>query len=203
MQPQPPVLRAAHSSYEEGLVCAKYIDVAAEGFFGILLGRRATELIAQAFMLRNNEYSHENTVFAVHEDRIVGQAIGFTAAQRAGFPKNSLASLDGYPKVRAGIIGFLLSSMLRVLETVPEGDFYLLSLAVDESQRGCGVGSALIDAMEERARLTDSGRLSLHVAAKNAGAQRLYRRHGLSIEERWPKHINLGKRGLYRMAKTL
>ena len=203
MHPQPPVIRSAEPTRDEGLICAKYFDIAAEGLFSILFGRRMLDLIAQAFAQTSNEYSHENTVFAVHEDRIVGQAIGFTAEQRQGFPKNPLAEFAGYPKVRAGIIGGLLSPMFRVLDGVPEGDFYLLSLAVDEHQRGRGVGSALIEAMEERARLTESRRFSLHVAAKNAAAQRLYRHHGLSIEERWPKHLYLGELGLYRMAKTL
>ena len=62
---------------------------------------------------------------------------------------------------------------------------------------------ALIEAMEARAREAGSERFSLDVAAKNAGAQKLYKRHGLEIYARWPKRINLGKLGLYRMTKPL
>ena len=93
--------------------------------------------------------------------------------------------------------------MFRILETVADGDFYLLSLAIEEDQRGQGTGSALIDAMEERARATGSKRFSLDVAAKNQGAQRLYRRRGLVVESRWPKRLNIGSFSLFRMAKPL
>ena len=203
MYPGTPTIRPASPTFDDGLACARYLDVAAEGFFRILLGRRASELIAQAYTHPNNEYSYENVLFAVREDRIVGMALGFTAEQRRGFPTNPLKQSAGYPRLRAGIIGFLARPMFRILETVADGDFYLLSLAIEEDQRGQGTGSALIDAMEKRARATGSKRFSLDVAAKNQGAQTLYRRRGLVVESKWPKRLNIGNFSLFRMAKPL
>jgi len=203
MPPSPIPLRDADPAIDEGLTFARYLDEAAEGFFRILLGRRAPEVIAHAYVRPNNEYSHENVLFAERAGQTAGMALGFTAAKRRGFPANPLRQAEGYPTLRAELIGLLAHPMLRILETVPDGDFYLLSLAVDEDSRGLGVGSALLDAMEGRARATGSRRFSLDVAVKNDGAQRLYARRGLTIESRWPKRLNLGSFGLYRMAKIL
>jgi ribosomal protein S18 acetylase RimI-like enzyme len=197
------VLRPGRPSIQEGLACAHFLDTASEGFFKILLGSRASGILAQAYVKPGNEYSYENTLFASVGGHQVGMAIGFTAAERRQFPKNPLAQCEGYPRVRAGILGFLFSPMLRILDSVADEDFYLLSLAVDPEQRGRGVGSTLVQAMEERARAAASRRLSLDVAAKNKGAQRLYGRHGLKTYAKWPKHINIGSLSLYRMAKPL
>jgi len=203
MSLQPFVLRPGNPAFEEGLTCARFLDTAAEGFFGILLGRRAPEIFAQAYTKPRNEYSFENVIFAENEDRIVGMALGFTAERRRGFPKNPLKECEGYPRLRAGILGFFARPMFRILETIADGDFYLLSLAVDEDQRGQGIGSALIEAMEERGRATGSRRFSLDAAAKNEAGQRLYKRHGFEIYAKWPKRLNIGNLGLVRMAKSL
>jgi len=130
-------------------------------------------------------------------------ALGFTSEQRRGFPANPLDQCAGYPWLRAGIVGFILHPMIRILETVPTGDFYLLSLAIEQAQRGQGIGSALIDAMVQRAHGIGSKRFSLDVAVKNEGAQRLYARHDLVVESKWPRHLSLGSLGLLRMAKPL
>jgi len=203
MDSRPISLRGAAPTIDEGLTFVRYLDEAAEVFFRILLGRRAPEVIAEAYVQPSNEYSYENVLFAERGERTVGMALGFTAEQRRRFSANPLRQAEGYPTLRAELIGFLAHPMLRILETIPDGDFYLLSLAVDGDQRGRGVGSALLDAMEERARATESRRFSLDVAVKNAGAQRLYARRGLTIESRWPRRLNLGSFGLYRMAKIL
>ena len=203
MRQQSIALRPANPTFEEGLVCARFLDTAAEGFFRILLGRRMAEILAQAYTKPSNEHSYKNVVFAVREERIVGMALGFTAEQRHGFPSNPLKRCDGYPRLRAGIIGLPARPLFRVLEDLDDGDFYLSSLAVDEDQRGQGIGSALIDAMEERARAAGSRRFTIALAAKNEGAQRLYRRHGFAVYAKWPKHLHSRRFGLLRMAKPL
>jgi len=203
MDPRTITLRPGLPTIEEGLACARLLDTAAEGFFGILLGRRARRILAHAYLRTGNEYSHENVLFAERGGRVVGMALGFTAEERRSFPANPLRKLEGYPKLRAGCVRFLARSMFRILETVADGDFYLLSLAVDRDQRGQGIGSALIEAMESRARTAEAKRFSLDVAAKNHGGQKLYERHGLRIHSRWPKHLNLGRLGLVRMSKEL
>ena len=196
-------IRPGSPTQGEGLACARLLDMAAEGFFKVLLGGAAPQIHAQAYVETGNEYSCENTLFAEDDGQIAGMAVGFPALQRKGFSKNPIASCEGYPRIRASALSFVFSPMLRILDSLADGDFYLLSLAVDADHRGRGLGSTLIEAMEGRAREAGATRFSLDVAAKNDGAQKVYRRHGFETYARWPRCIHLRRLGLYRMAKEL
>jgi ribosomal protein S18 acetylase RimI-like enzyme len=80
----------------------------------------------------------------------------------------------------------LLAPLWRILDTVPEGDFYLHGIAVEPELRGAGVGSLLMDDVEARGQAAGSARLSLDVAAKNKGARKLYGRRGMIESSQWP-----------------
>ena len=55
-------------------------------------------------------------------------------------------------------------------------------LVVEETARGNGIGSALMDALLQRIRMLDCKELCLAVMPDNEGAIRFYKRHGL-VEE--------------------
>ena len=201
---QPPfILRAATDSFDEGLAFARYLDTAAEGFFGFMLGRRASDIVATAFTLPDNDYSFENVTFAEQDGALVGMASGFSAEQRRGFSQRPLKQAEGYRTLRTKTVAFLCAPLLRVLETIAAGDFYLQAIAIDERLRGEGVGSALLDSMEQRARSQGSIRLCLDVSAKNEGACRLYERRGMTVEAQWPKHLVIPGLRLLRMTKAI
>ena len=196
------VLRAAEPTFDEGLVFARYLDEAAEGFMRFLLGRQAPRILAEAYTRPDNDYSFENVVLAEAGGNIVGMACGFTAEEHGRFSDRLLEGAAGFPAARLRALRVLLAPMFRVLTSVPDGDFYLLALAVDDKMRGRGVGSVLMDWVEERARQGGSRRLCLDVAAKNEGARRLYERRGMAAEARWPK-LRLLPPLLVRMTKAL
>jgi ribosomal protein S18 acetylase RimI-like enzyme len=92
---------------------------------------------------------------------------------------------------------------MRIVDSIPDGDFYLQFIAVDRELRGNGVGSVLMDAVEEEARASGSIRLSLDVSAKNEGARRFYERRGMTVESQWPKRLPIPLLKFYRMTKGL
>ncbi len=53
-----------------------------------------------------------------------------------------------------------------IIDSIADGDFYVHAIAVDKELRGEGVGSVLMDSVEERPRTSRSTRLSLDVSAK-------------------------------------
>ncbi|MFC1634947.1 hypothetical protein ACFL5Z_08900, partial [Planctomycetota bacterium] len=57
-------LRAANPTLDEGLVFARYLDEAAEGFFRFMLGRDAGDIIARAFVEPGHDLSYQNVTFA-------------------------------------------------------------------------------------------------------------------------------------------
>ena len=76
----------------------------------------------------------------------------------------------------------MVCARLRLLGAHADRDFYIQALAVDRELRGQGIGSALMECIEDRARGRGCRRLCLDVAAKNKGARRLYERRGMTVE---------------------
>jgi GNAT superfamily N-acetyltransferase len=196
------VLRAAEPTVDEGLVFARYLDEAAEGFMRFMLGRHAPQIIAEAYTQPDNDYSFQNVVFAEHEGSIVGMAAGFTAKDHRRFSDLPLKRAAGFPALRMRAVSILCAPLLRILKSIPDGSFYLLAMAVEEEMRGRGVGSSLFDSVELRARRSGSSRLSLDVSVKNEGARQLYERRGLSVAARWPK-LRIVPPLFVRMTKAL
>lgn len=102
--------------------------------------------------------------------------------------------------IRLKLMRILFAPIWCVLETIPEGDFYVQGIAIQPEFRGTGIGSLLMNEIENRARTSGSNRLSLDVSAKNNGARRLYKRFGLVESSAWPNSRFLPT-VLLRMAK--
>ncbi len=196
-------IRNAKPTFDEGLACGRYLDQAAEGFFRFMLGRRYEHIIAKAYIQPDHSYSFQNVTFVEHDEHIVGMALGFTAEQNRRFSDQPLKKAAGYTALRMMAVKMLCAPMLRILKTIADGDFYLLAIAIDKELRGEGVGSALMDSVEERARASGSTRLSLDVSAQNEGARRLYERRGMKVESRWPKRVAIPGLSFYRLTKAI
>ncbi len=165
---------------------ARYLDQAADGFFGFLLGRQASSIIAEAFAESGHSLSFEHVVFAELDGAIVGMSLAYSSEQHREFSDEPLERAAGRTARRMKVVRFLLAPMWRILETVPAGDFYLQAIAVDPDIRGAGIGSVLLEDAVERGTRNGSARLTLDVAAKNKGARRLYARRGFVESSEWP-----------------
>ncbi len=197
------VLRAANPTFDEGLAFARYADQAAEGFLRFMLGRRAGHIIATAFAQPDNDLSYQNVTFAERDNVIVGMASGYTAEQHRRSSRQTLKRAAGRCTLRMRIVLILFAPLMRIIDSIADSDFYVHAIAVDKELRGEGVGSVLMDSLEERARASGSTRLSLDVSAKNEGARRFYERRGMNVEFQWPKRLAIPGLKLYRMTKGL
>ncbi|WLE96072.1 MAG: GNAT family N-acetyltransferase [Candidatus Electrothrix communis] len=130
-------------------------------------------------------------------------ASGYTAKQRHHFSDQPLKHAAGYSALRVKAVKILCGPLIRILETIVEDDFYLLSLTVERELRNEGVGSMLMDAVEDRARASGATRLSLDVSANNKGARGLYEQRGITVESQWPKRLVIPGVKLLRMTKPL
>ena len=203
MTPEPVSLRPAEPTLDDGLSFARYLDYAADGFFRVLLGRNSDQIVATAFTKPGHDLSYERVTFAELDASIVGMASGYTAEQHHHSSDEPLTSAAGRLRVlRITAVSAIGRPILRFIESVPDGDFYLQALGVDDDRRGLGIGSTLIDHVEERARSQNCDRLALDVAANNEAAQRLYERRGMTVEARSPRLITRGSQAL-RMVKPL
>jgi ribosomal protein S18 acetylase RimI-like enzyme len=128
---------------------------------------------------------------------------GYTAEQHHRSSLQSLKNAAGKNILRMRIVLVLFAPLMRIIDSITDGDFYLQAIVVDKELRGDGVGSILMDYFEERAQANGSSRLSLDVSAKNAGACRFYERRGMAITSQWPKCLPIPGLKFYRMMKTL
>ena len=196
-------LRPANSTEDDGLAFARYLDEAAEGFFRFMLGRRAKHIVATAFTQPDHDLSHQNVTFAEHDNIIVGMVSGYTSEEHCHSTYESLKRAAGRWNLRMQVMLVLFSPLMRIIDSIADNDFYLQAIAVDEELRGSGVGTILMDSLEQRARASGSTRLALDVSAKNQSARRFYERRRMSIESQWPKRLKIPALRFYRMTKML
>ena len=195
--------RAARPTLEEGMVFAGYLDQAAEGFFHLLLGAGASGIIATAYTEPDHEFSYQNVTFAERNEVIVGMISGFSAEQHHRSPELPFKLTSWRSALRFAMVKLLCAPLLRFLDTIQAGDFYLQAIAVDSDQRGEGIGWRLIDFIEERATSIGAARLVLDVAAKNKNARRLYERRGMTVEKQWPGRLKIPQFRIVRMTREL
>jgi ribosomal protein S18 acetylase RimI-like enzyme len=196
-------LRPANPTLDDGLAFARYLDQAAEGFFRLMLGRRSGHIIATAFTKPDHDLSYQNVTFVERDNVIVGMVSGYTAAQHRRSSGQPLEQAAGRRNLRMRIVLVLFAPLMRIIDSIADGDFYLQAIGVDKELRGNGVGSVLLDSLEERARAIGSTRLSLDVSAKNERACRFYESRGMTVESQWPKRLPIPGVRLCRMTKTI
>jgi len=195
--------RTANPIFEEGQVFVRYLDQAAEGFFRFMLGRRAVDIIATAFIQPDHDLSYQYVTFVERDEVVVGMVSGYTAEQHNLSSNNILEKAAGQYNLRFIVISTIFSPLLRIIDTIADNDFYLQAIAVDKKNRGNGIGSTLIDFIEDFARVEGSKRLSLDVSATNENARKIYEHYGMIVESHWPKRLVIPGLRLLRMTKTL
>ncbi len=196
-------LRPANPTEDDGLAFARYLDQAAEGFFRFMLGRRADHIIAAAFAQPDHDLSYQNVTLAERGNMIVGMISGYTAEQHRRSSQDPLKQAAGQWNLRARIVPVLFAPLMRIIDSISDGDFYLQAIAIDKELRGDGMGSLLMDSLEERARASGAIRLALDVSAKNEDARRFYDHRAMIIESKWPKQWHIPALTFYRMIKML
>jgi ribosomal protein S18 acetylase RimI-like enzyme len=197
------IFRAANPTFDEGQIFAHYLDKAAEGFFRFMLGRRSVDIIATAFTQPNHDLSYQNITFAERDNNIVGMVLGYTAKQHNQTSDRPLKQAAGRFNLRMITISTLLSPLFRIIDNIADDDFYLQAMAIDKELRGKGLGSILMDYVEDCVRDCGSVRLSLDVSAANKDARKLYQHRGMTVESQWPKRLVIPGMKFYRMVKTI
>ena len=196
-------LRPAVATIDEGVLFARYLNVAADGAFRALLGRGYEDVIGEAYLSPGHDLSYETVVFAERSGRIAGMASGYTSQQHEQSSDGPLRRAAGFRMVRMAAFSVLGRGMKRFIETVPDGDYYLQAVAVDDQYRGSGIGSTLLDNAEETGRTAGCVRIVLDVAEKNTGARQLYEHRGMKVEATSPSILSIPSTRAYRMVKPL
>lgn len=100
----------------------------------------------------------------------------------------------------------MLLNLLLLTEGTKTDEFVVDSLAVDPAYRGRGVGTALLQKAEARARSMGKYTMSLGVVGENEGAIRLYERQGYRRTHTWDGYLvrlATGSAEVHRMEKRV
>lgn len=201
MDQQLVTVRKANPTLEDGREFALLADQSAEGFFRFMLGPRATEIVATAFLQPEHDLSYQHVTFSERDGVIVGMWSGYTAEQHRRSSLRPLKQAAGRRNLRMRAVLIMFAPVMRIIDSIADDDFYLGHIAVNEDCRGAGIGSVLLESFEHRARAAGSTRLALDVSADNVGARQFYERRGWSVESQWPKRLRIPGLKFYRMTK--
>ncbi len=152
---------------------ARLIDMAGGGVYAFLLeglvpGLSAEEMLVPGLAATAGSFSHRHSGVAERDGRVVGVA--------HAYPVDWMKTEDysGLPPER-------LAHLANFTRTQDWGSYFLSALAVDPAERRRGIARRLLAWVYERARAGGFDRVTLHVWADNAVAQRLYRRENFQV----------------------
>lgn len=185
------VIRAAMPNPEEGVAYARFLNEAAEGFFEKMLGPKAYEIIAEAFVKPNNDYSFENAAMMEFKGNIVGMVSGFTLAEKEGFRQNILSEFSQGAGARIRMFSTTAKWLSRHMGPRKKEEFYLEAIAVSAEMRGKGLGQRMLKHTVDLALRRGAKTLALDVSSKNGKAIRSYEKFGMEITSQWPDFLKL------------
>ena len=173
-------------------------------FLPCLLGPAARTVLTRSFAHARNCFSFEHSHFIEVEGEVAGKALAYDYTRRKAEELRSFALMVRYSR-----FGWLRQlpcwwRSSRVIAQIEEGDYFLSSIAVYPRFRGLGLGTRLLEKVEDVARRAGSKRLVLDVETENSRAIALYERLGHRIEARSPVlRIRSRDFEFYKMVKEL
>lgn len=168
----------------------------------VFLGRRYREIIAKAFLEPDHDSSYQHVTFAESDNTAVGMILAYTETQHRCSSVAPLRKAAGKLRLRMRFSEFFLAPVMRLNDSMEEGDYYLHFIAVDQKRRVGGVGSLLMGELERQAHAAGSKRLSLDVSPGNHVARRFYENRGWRTDFEWPRSRFVPSLSL-RMSKQL
>lgn len=163
-----------HAGKEDAAAIARLFLISSDGLAAYIWSRLAAPgetlaaVGARRYARTGTAFSFENCLLATVDGAVAGMAHAFPMPARAADEVEDDPVLAPY----------------AALEDA--GSLYLSGLAVDEKQRGRGIGSVLMDHVEGLAIAKGCPRVSLICFEQNEGAMRFYLRRGYREVARRP-----------------
>jgi ribosomal protein S18 acetylase RimI-like enzyme len=125
-------------------------------------------LLAQFFQAEENRLSYRNVLVAEEEGHIVGVIVVYHGRDAA---RLDLPIIERLQRLYS-------NPSISLDKEADEDEFYIDSLSVSSQYAGRGIGTALIEAAEQRARQLQYNKIALNVDEENERAHRLYNHLG-------------------------
>lgn len=133
-------------------------------------GEEPLEVGERRYAREDTVFSYKNCVVAEHDGEVIGMLVAFPI---------ELEESDGGESEEDPVLA-------PYGELERPGSFYVCGMALFPEHRGRGLGAAMLGLAREEARRRGLAKMSLIVFEQNAGAKRLYERHGFHEVDRRP-----------------
>ena len=159
----------------------------------VLFGSKVKKLMTELFPHRRHYYSFDRSFFI----EVDGETAGMAQLHKINMRRREKIRLSllllKYLNWRLPTKIFNLLKSERMVSLVIGNDCYLSNVAVYPQFRSLGLGTKLLERVEEEARSIGKKRIMLHVETHNTRAISLYERLGYKIEQK-PPILNIRNR---------
>ncbi|MDP2928879.1 MAG: GNAT family N-acetyltransferase [Candidatus Omnitrophota bacterium] len=152
----------------------------------ILFGSKVKKLMAELFPHRRHYYSFDRSFFVEVDGETAGMAQLHKINLRRREKIRMSLLLVKYLNWRLPMKIFNLLKSERMVSLAIGNDCYLSNVAVYPQFRSLGLGTKLLERVEEEARSIGKKRIVLHAETHNTRAISLYERLGYKIEQKTP-----------------
>lgn len=163
---------------EQAAHFASLAQIASDGFFTILFGSRANDVLEAMFRQPDNDNSHVHSTFLLDVETIAGMLHAYSAHEakaRAWRTAWLYLRFARWQVLRALAVATRFGSMLEFVGgNLQPKDLYIAMLALYPSYRGRGYGKRLLKEAERLAHEQGCTRLTLDVEAGNSVARAAY-----------------------------
>ncbi len=198
-------IRPGRPTASDAAAFAELADMAADGLFEALLGRRAPEIVARVYRHPANELSFQQTDFCEADGSIAGMVNGYFGRHAKELRRGTarcLARHAGWWLARAAAVALPRARLFAFMDRRAPDAYYIQVLAVFPDRRGVGLGQRLLESVAATARKAGAASLELDVETRNDVAIALYERFGFRSIATSPKAL-LGNIQVQRMVKPL
>ena len=146
----------------------------------------AGNVLSRSFRHDRNTFSYEHSYFIEVNGETAGMGLAFTCEQMKKEQIRSMLFILRYLKLRFFTRIIYLYRSSNIMVQITEGDSYLAHIALYPQYRRLGLGTKLLQRIEEEARALGSEKMVMDVETDNGRAIELYKRLGYRIESESP-----------------
>lgn len=154
-------------------------------FLPAVFGSKVKNLMCKIFQHRRHYFSFDNSFFVEVNGKVAGMAQLHKLSPRRREKTQLIMLLLKYMTWRFPVVAFNLLKSEQMIRLV-NSDCYLSSVAIYPEYRGLGLGTRLLESIEEEAKSIGKKRIVLHAETYNTRAMSLYERLGYKVEHRAP-----------------
>ena len=165
---------------------SELVTLSSPAIFPIVFGFRVKKVMRNLFPHKRHYYSFDRTFFAEMNGKVVGMAQLHKLMTRKGQTFRLSLLLLKYLKWRLPAKVVNLLKFNGLMKDVARNECYLSNVAVYPEFRSFGIGTKLLEALEQEAKSIGKKRVVLHAETHNQRAISLYERLGYRIESKSP-----------------